>query len=136
MLSVSAHLPRLHRPPLSTLEKQHIEASCSWDFSQRVLLPFSKCRCMLLQVYKDAAAAYRAIDQRLRAKRDGDFIFGSRPSSLDALLFSHLAFHQGAPVSAPELRQAVITQPLLLTKGLAGFSVLTRLEWLTKLKLL
>ena len=74
---------------------------------------------MFLQVYKDAAAAYRAIDQRLRAKQDGYFMFGSRPSSLDALLFSHLAFHQGAPVSAPELRQAVSTEPLLLTKGLA-----------------
>lgn len=120
MSSVSAYLPSLHRLPLSLLDQQQVYADLLGKLvSQRVLHPFSECHWMFLQVYKDAAAAYRALDQRLRAKRDGDFIFGSRPSSLDALLFSHLAFHQGAPVSAPELRQAVSIQPLLLTKELA-----------------
>ena len=60
-----------------------------------------------LQIYGDAAAVYAALEQRLQSERDGIFFFGSRPSSLDALLFSHLSYHLGAPSSAPELRQAV-----------------------------
>ena len=50
---------------------------------------------------------YAALDQRLQSERGGMFFFGGRPSSLDALLFSHLSYHLGAPSSAPELRQAV-----------------------------
>lgn len=60
-----------------------------------------------LQVYGDAAAVYAALDQRLQSERGGMFFFGSKPSSLDALLFSHLSYHLGAPSSAPELRQSV-----------------------------
>ncbi len=60
-----------------------------------------------LQVYGEAAAVYAALDQRFQSERGGMFFFGSRPSSLDALLFSHLSYQLGAPSSAPELRQAV-----------------------------
>ena len=124
MASVSASFLGLHS--LSTLHNQELEADLLGPLvCQRALNLFCICHCMFLQVYKDAGAAYKAIDQRLRAKRDGYFVFGSRPSSLDALLFSHLAFHQSAPVSAPELRQVVSTQPLLLTIELA----LLRSDW-------
>ena len=58
----------------------------------------------MLQVYSGLAAAYAAIAERLSAA-DGNFFFGSKPSSLDALLFGHLAFHLAAPVSAPEIRE-------------------------------
>ena len=50
---------------------------------------------------------YDALNERLQSERGGTFFFGSKPSSLDALLFSHLSYHRGAPSSAPELRQAV-----------------------------
>ena len=60
-----------------------------------------------MQIYGDAAAAYAALDQRLLSEQGGIYFFGSKPSSLDALLFSHLSYQNGAPTSAPELRQAV-----------------------------
>lgn len=60
-----------------------------------------------MQIYGDAAAAYAALDQRLLSEQGGIYFFGSKPSSLDAVLFSHLSYQHGAPTSAPELRQAV-----------------------------
>lgn len=59
-----------------------------------------------LQVYASLADAYAAIAERLSGS-EGDYFFGSQPSSLDALLFGHLAFHQAAPVSSPEIRHQV-----------------------------
>ncbi len=51
---------------------------------------------------------YAALEEQLRSNSvKGSYFFGSRPSSLDAAIFAHLAFHHGAPVSAPELRQKV-----------------------------
>ena len=59
-----------------------------------------------LQIYASLADAYAAIAERLSGS-EGDYFFGSQPSSLDALLFGHLAFHQAAPVSSPEIRHQV-----------------------------
>ena len=65
-----------------------------------------------LQVYEDAGRAYVALEDHLRSNSGkGSYFFGSRPSSLDAAIFAHLAFHHGAPVSAPELRQKVSWTP-------------------------
>ena len=73
----------------------------SWSLSRR-----HRTRAYL-QIYRDAAAVYAALEQRLQSERGGIFFFGSKPSSLDALLYSHLSYHLSAPSSAPELRQAV-----------------------------
>jgi len=62
------------------------------------------------RVYGDAAAAVAALADRL-ASSPGPFFFGDRPSSLDALLYAHLAFHRAAPVAAPELRAALEARP-------------------------
>lgn len=51
-------------------------------------------------------AAYAALAERLNGS-DGDYIFGAKPSSLDALLYGHLAFHQAAPISSPEIQHQV-----------------------------
>ena len=67
------------------------------------------------QVYAEAGAAYEALAARLGASgRDGPFFFGSRPSSLDALLYSHLVIHMSTPISAPELHSAA-SRPVLKT---------------------
>ncbi len=57
-------------------------------------------------MYTSLADAYAAIAERLNAS-DGDYFFGGKPSSLDALLYGHLAFHQAAPVTSPEIRHQV-----------------------------
>ncbi len=57
-------------------------------------------------MYTSLADAYAAIAERLSGS-DGDYFFGGKPSSLDALLYGHLAFHQAAPVASPEIRQQV-----------------------------
>lgn len=87
-----------------------------------------------LQVYADAAAAYTAIEAHMRgSSNSGGFFFGSKPSSIDAAIFAHLAFQHGAPVSAPELTQKV---PFLAC-GLSIKSMLTdRLFTLPCLELL
>ena len=59
-----------------------------------------------LQIYGSLEGAYAALAERLNGS-DGSFIFGTSPSSLDALLFGHLAFHQAAPVSCPEIQHHV-----------------------------
>ncbi|KAK9905474.1 hypothetical protein WJX75_000427 [Coccomyxa subellipsoidea] len=67
------------------------------------------------QVYEDAGRAYVALEEHLRSNSGkGSYFFGSRPSSLDAATFAHLAFHHGAPVSAPELRQKLAGHPTLV----------------------
>ena len=76
-----------------------------WCFSGAILL------CLLvillwLQTYASLEAAYAALAERLNGS-DGDYIFGAKPSSLDALLYGQLAFHQAAPVSSPEIRHQV-----------------------------
>lgn len=59
-----------------------------------------------LQIYASLEAAYAALAERLNGS-DGGYIFGAKPSSLDALLYGHLAFHQAAPVSSPEIQHQV-----------------------------
>ncbi len=72
-----------------------------------------------LQVYAEAGGVFKALDERLRGGGGGGgrggarFFFGDRPSSLDALLFAHLLYLQGAPVSAPELRSKVRAAPVM-----------------------
>ena len=68
---------------------------------------------MLLQTYSYLEAAYSAIAERLNSS-DGDYMFGNSPSSLDALLYGHLAFHQAAPVSSPEIQHQVTTVAFVL----------------------
>ncbi|KAF8054985.1 MTX1 [Scenedesmus sp. PABB004] len=58
------------------------------------------------KAYQGAVEALSALADRLRAS-PGRFFFGDRPSSLDALLFGHLAFYRHSPVAAPVLREKV-----------------------------
>ncbi|KAK3272399.1 hypothetical protein CYMTET_19307 [Cymbomonas tetramitiformis] len=53
------------------------------------------------QVLEDVALVYKAIAARLGTQK---FFFGNRVTSLDALLFAHLSFHQRAPMAADHLR--------------------------------
>lgn len=63
-----------------------------------------------MQVYGGAAAAYGALADHLRGTASkGNYFFGAEPCSLDAAIFAHLALHHSAPVSAPELRQKVVS---------------------------
>lgn len=81
--------------------------SCKRQCIRLILLCYKTFRNGL-QVYEDAGRAYVALEEHLRSNSGkGSYFFGSRPSSLDAATFAHLAFHHGAPVSAPELRQKV-----------------------------
>uniref|UniRef100_A0A383WGR9 Metaxin n=2 Tax=Tetradesmus obliquus TaxID=3088 RepID=A0A383WGR9_TETOB len=58
------------------------------------------------KAYQGAVEVLSAVADRLRAS-PGRFFFGDRPSSLDALLFGHLAFYRHSPVAAPVLRDKV-----------------------------
>jgi hypothetical protein len=62
--------------------------------------------------YADAAEALGALADRLRASK-GRFFFGDRPSSLDALVFGHVAFYLLSPIAAPVLRAKAQGQPAL-----------------------
>eukprot|EP00878_Enallax_costatus_P028286 GHUV01030539.1.p1 GENE.GHUV01030539.1~~GHUV01030539.1.p1 ORF type:complete len:224 (+),score=65.80 GHUV01030539.1:458-1129(+) len=64
------------------------------------------------KAYQDAVEVLSAVADRLRAS-PGRFFFGDRPSSLDALLFGHLAFYRHSPVAAPVLRDKVDKLPIL-----------------------
>lgn len=68
---------------------------------------------MLAQIYQGAAYALDALAMRLGSS-GGDFFFGPRPTSLDASLYSCLAFLHAAPVVHPQLQ-----------RKLAGHRVLT-----------
>lgn len=74
------------------------------------------------KVYADADSAYAALAAHLGEQRRastnsdaGNFFFGRQPSSLDALLFGHLAMHLSAPTSPPQLQQKVRAHPELVT---------------------
>jgi metaxin len=61
-------------------------------------------------VYQGAADALDALALRLEtggsgSKGGGGFFFGSRPSTIDALLYACLAYVHAAPVVHPQLRQ-------------------------------
>lgn len=64
------------------------------------------------KAYQDTVQALSAVSDRLRAS-SGRFFFGDRPSSLDALLFGHMAFYKHSPVAAPVLRDKVDHDPML-----------------------
>eukprot|EP00877_Chromochloris_zofingiensis_P010751 jgi/Chrzof1/592/Cz01g21160.t1 len=64
------------------------------------------------QAYQDAVETLAAIANRLRAST-GPFFFGNAPSSVDALLFGHLAFYRHSPIAAPILREKVGGQRVL-----------------------
>lgn len=64
------------------------------------------------KAYQGAVEVLSAVADRLRAS-PGRFFFGDRPSSLDALLFGHLAFYRHSPVAAPVLRDKVGRLPVL-----------------------
>lgn len=76
---------------------------------------------------------------RLRAST-GRFFFGDRPSSLDALLFGHLAFYRHSPVAAPVLREkvcdcfaravcALLQCPTLVKQPVAALDRCTQPAW-------
>lgn len=61
-----------------------------------------------LQIYAGAAEALDALAQRLGVTASaggGDFFFGPQPCSLDALLYSCLAYLRAAPVVHPQVWQ-------------------------------
>ena len=58
------------------------------------------------QMYSDAVAALTALGDRLRSS-GGAFFFGSRPSSLDAILAGHLIYYRLCPAAPPILQQKV-----------------------------
>eukprot|EP00775_Hariotina_reticulata_P011273 gene11272-11423_t len=64
------------------------------------------------KAYQEAVEVLAAVADRLRAS-SGRFFFGNAPSSLDALLFGHLAFYRHSPVAAPILREKVDQQQVL-----------------------
>jgi glutathione S-transferase len=72
-----------------------------------------------LQAYQGAVEVLSAVADRLRAS-PGRFFFGERPSSLDALLFGHLAFYRHSPVAAPVLRDKVSHASAWQPERLAG----------------
>lgn len=97
---LSALIPRSTRKSVSARFFSGGEAASSSSVRERVL--------------SDAVAAHAAIVARLSSassSSSGPFFFGKTPSSLDALLFAHLSFHAGAPVSPPELRESVRCRP-------------------------
>lgn len=63
-------------------------------------------------IYEQAVEALGALSDRLRASA-GPYFFGARPSSLDALVFAHLAFYRQSPVAAPALKAKVVEQQVL-----------------------
>ncbi len=58
------------------------------------------------QAYTEAVEALGALSDRLKGS-GGPFLFGSKPSSLDALLFGHVAFYLHSPIAAPVLKTKV-----------------------------
>lgn len=65
-------------------------------------------------VYADATAVLQSVADKLRVL-GGPFFFGAKPTSLDALLFGHLAFYKLSPVAGPVLGGAVRNQLVLST---------------------
>jgi hypothetical protein len=76
--------------------------------AQRWLLPLLLLllTCLCVQAYQGAVQTLGAVADRLRAS-SGRFFFGDKPTSLDAVLFGHLAFYKHSPVAAPVLRDKV-----------------------------
>lgn len=58
------------------------------------------------QVYPAAVEALSAVADKLRAS-SGPYLLGPKPSSLDAMLFGHLAFYKHSAIAAPTLRDKV-----------------------------
>lgn len=83
-------------------------------FPLNYVIPFSMQReaCKRLVtvkedvVYAGACQALAALSDRLRAS-GGQWVLGSSPCSLDALLLGHLMFLRSSPAAAPVLRQKV-----------------------------
>lgn len=83
----------------------------TWPSRLQPHTPFS-----WLQVYQDAAEALDALASKLGSNTSGgDFLFGTQPSSLDALLYSCLAFLRAAPVVHPRLQQKLAGHRVLGT---------------------
>jgi metaxin len=74
-------------------------------------------------VYPAAVEAMSAVADKLRAS-PGPYLLGPNPSSLDALLFGHLAFYKHSAIAAPTLRDKV-------SRVERGASVLTMLRQAT-----
>ncbi len=70
-----------------------------------ICLPVCLCAA---QAYTNAVEVLTAVSNKLRAS-SGDYLFGSQPSSTDALLFGHLAFYLYSPCVAPVLKSKVLT---------------------------
>jgi hypothetical protein len=68
-----------------------------------------------LQVYSEACEVLSAVADKLRTS-EGRYMFGSKPSSLDALLFGHLVFYRSSPAAAPVLKAKVRVRESLYTE--------------------
>ena len=69
-------------------------------------------------MYQDAADALDALASKLSSNTasgggGGDYLFGRQPCSLDALLYSCLAYLQAAPVVHPRLRHKLAAHRVL-----------------------
>lgn len=66
------------------------------------------------EVYSKAAETLSALADRLRTSA-GAYFLGTRPSSLDALVFGHLVFYRYSPAAAPVLRSMLEGHGVLTT---------------------
>jgi metaxin len=80
---------------------------------------------MCLQVYSEACEVLSALADKLRSS-EGRYVFGTKPSSLDALLFGHLIFYRTSPAAAPVLKAKVCRK-----SAVAGSARLYAITWHT-----
>ncbi|GAX75398.1 hypothetical protein CEUSTIGMA_g2842.t1 [Chlamydomonas eustigma] len=66
------------------------------------------------QIYSEAGDVITALGDRIRASQ-GAFFFGSRPCSLDALVFGHLLYYRLSPAAPPVLKEKVLHHTALST---------------------
>jgi len=94
-------------------------------FPASYVVPWSQRRAVLAcqshlafgtrdEVLKRACAAYDSFDAMLSSSR-GPYIFGDKPSSIDAFIFAHLLYQRNAPVCLP------LREELLKRKNLADY---------------
>ena len=84
----------------------------STDFDDASDVPARHARAWA-RLYADAAEAYRVLEAHL-ASRGSAWFFGDRPSSLDALVYAHVAHQLLNPVPVPPLRDLAQRHPRLV----------------------
>ncbi|GIL73226.1 hypothetical protein Vretimale_4833 [Volvox reticuliferus] len=102
----------------SELKKAAYSGKLPFPLNQ--LVPWSKQREVrrrlaqtdMDQVYPNALEVLDAIADRLRST-GGPFLFGAKPTTVDALLMGHLLFYRLSPAVAPVLQDKVQSQRVL-----------------------